>query len=64
MDKEKTEQLIAKLQFEINHAKNTPSYVEYQTLLLKLDKIEKRGIQRERELETTYMKLLQTNVDD
>merc|ERR1712233_156536 len=63
LEKEKTEQLIVKLQFEINHAKNTPSFVEYKALLLKLEKIEQRGGQREKELEETYMKLLQSNDD-
>merc|ERR1712228_118598 len=63
LEKEKTEQLITKLQFEINHATNTPSFVEYKALLLKLEKIEQRGGQREKELEETYMKLLQSNDD-
>ena len=63
LEKEKTEQLIAKLQFEINHTKNTPSFVEYQALLLKLERIEQRGGQREKQLEETYMKLLQSNDD-
>merc|ERR1712048_203387 len=63
LEKEKTEQAMEKLQFEVNHAKNTPSFVEYKSLLLKLEKIEKRGGQRERELEETYMKLLQSDED-
>jgi len=63
LEQQKTEQLITKLQFELNHAKNTPSYVEYETLLIKLEKIEKRGSERERELEQSYMRLLQSNDD-
>eukprot|EP01084_Bolivina_argentea_P229278 387025_1 len=63
LEMEKTQQLIVKLQFELNHAKNTPSYVEYETLLRKLEKIEKRGSDRERELEETYTRLLMSNGD-
>ena len=63
LEKEKSEQLITKLQFEVNHAKNTPSYVEYETLMRQLEQIEKRGKDREKELEQSYMKLLQTNDD-
>merc|ERR1719334_2444236 len=63
LEKEKSDQLITKLQFEVNHAKNTPGYVEYETLMRQLEKIEKRGKDREKELEQSYMKLLQTNDD-
>ena len=63
LEQEKSKQLINKLEFELNHLKNTPNYVEYETLLLKLEKIEKRGNERERELESGYIKLLQTNDD-
>eukprot|EP00484_Ammonia_sp_Unknown_P010464 CAMPEP_0197077688 /NCGR_PEP_ID=MMETSP1384-20130603/212744_1 /TAXON_ID=29189 /ORGANISM="Ammonia sp." /LENGTH=1185 /DNA_ID=CAMNT_0042516553 /DNA_START=13 /DNA_END=3570 /DNA_ORIENTATION=+ len=63
LEHERSQQLISKLQFELNHAKNTPSFVEYEQLLLKLEKIEQRGNAREQELEQTYMRLLQSNDD-
>jgi len=63
LEKEKADQLVTKLQFEVNHAKSTPSYVEYETLMRQLEQIEQRGKDRERELEHSYLKLLQTNDD-
>ena len=63
LDKERSDQQITKLQFEVNHAKNTPSYVKYETLMHQLEKIEKRGKEREQELEHSYMQLLQMNDD-
>ena len=63
LEQQKNQQLISKLQFELNAAKNAPSYVEYETLLLQLEKIEKRGNEREKELEQAYLRLLQTNDD-
>merc|ERR1712087_652474 len=52
LEREKQAQIMAKLQFELNHAQNSPGYLEYETLLRQLQKLEK-----------AYLRLLQTSDD-